>query len=104
MVDASPGSLAVATKQVERSPAKRLRMMRPAVVKKPAAVINEAHPPARWHVTWWPGGVEPRQRLRPNARGTTVMFDDSRALLLGMGTRIARLKSLPLSAGQIIFR
>jgi hypothetical protein len=40
MIDASPGSLAVASEQVERPPAKRLRTMRPAVIKKPAAVIN----------------------------------------------------------------
>jgi hypothetical protein len=104
MIDASPGSLAVASEQVERPPAKRLRTMRPAVIKKPAAVINEAHPPAQWHITWWPGGVEPRQRLRPNARRTTVIFNDSRSLILALGIRIVRLISFPLSTGGIMFR
>ena len=51
MIDASECPFTIAAKQIERSPAESCCLSGPTAVEEPAAIVNEAQPTPRRHVS-----------------------------------------------------
>jgi hypothetical protein len=58
-IDTGEGPLAVASKQIERCPAKLNGASRPAFSEKPAAIVDELSPALQRHVAGRLCGIEP---------------------------------------------
>src|SRR5690348_15690222 len=90
MIDAADRSGAVATEEVIRRPAERCRLLSPTVVEELPAIFDESLPAPLRHIAGRAIRIKPGESLGPGVRDTAVIFDDRRALLLGLAPACGR--------------
>ena len=96
MIDAGDRPVAVAAKQIERSPAERGGVAC-STVEERRHVIDEALPPPKRHVAGRTVRMQAGEAFDPSAENATVVLDDRSALFLGH----APLEFRPLGLGPL---